>query len=57
MSDICDMRFYLDLVKCLEYCRLGFCADVLVGSICCRLEERNEGGKALYIMTLSLPQN
>ncbi|CAJ1361560.1 unnamed protein product [Effrenium voratum] len=47
-------QFYLDLVKCLEYCRLGFCADVLVGSICCRLEERNEGGKALYIMTLSV---
>ena len=47
-------QFYLDLVKYFDYCRLGFYADVLVGSICCRLEEREDGGKALYIMTLSI---
>mmetsp|Transcript_103459 Transcript_103459/g.183789 ORF Transcript_103459/g.183789 Transcript_103459/m.183789 type:complete len:186 (-) Transcript_103459:43-600(-) len=47
-------QFYLDLVKSLQYCRLGFYADVLVGSICCRLEDREAGGKALYIMTLSV---
>eukprot|EP00439_Symbiodinium_sp_Y106_P042544 s1972_g5.t1 len=47
-------QFYEDLKKRLEYCRLGFYADVLVGSICCRPEERKEGGKALYIMTLSV---
>ena len=47
-------QFYLDLVKYFDYCRLGFYADVLVGSICCRLEDREDGGKALYIMTLSI---
>mmetsp|Transcript_7369 Transcript_7369/g.15296 ORF Transcript_7369/g.15296 Transcript_7369/m.15296 type:complete len:186 (-) Transcript_7369:82-639(-) len=48
-------QFYQDLLKSLDYSRLGFYADVLVSSICCRLEERaNGGGKALYIMTLSV---
>ncbi|CAK9018321.1 Probable N-acetyltransferase san (N-epsilon-acetyltransferase san) (Protein atado) (Protein separation anxiety) [Durusdinium trenchii] len=50
-------QFYLDLVKYFDFCRLGFYADVLVGSICCRLEDRDQvlgGGKALYIMTLSI---
>lgn len=47
-------QFYLDLVKYFDYCRLGFFQDVLVGSICCRLEDGDDGGKALYIMTLSI---
>jgi len=54
-------QFYSDLFKNLDYCRLGYFADILVGSICCRLEDRKpkEGeevssGKALYIMTLSV---
>eukprot|EP00930_Biecheleria_cincta_P095472 TRINITY_DN87431_c0_g1_i1.p1 TRINITY_DN87431_c0_g1~~TRINITY_DN87431_c0_g1_i1.p1 ORF type:complete len:207 (+),score=41.40 TRINITY_DN87431_c0_g1_i1:56-622(+) len=47
-------QFYIDLVKSLEFCRLGFFTDVLVSSICCRLEDRPAGGKALYIMTLSV---
>jgi len=49
-------QFYLDLLKNLDYCRLGFYADILVSSICCRLEDRAAGvdGKALYIMTLSV---
>ncbi|CAE8617638.1 unnamed protein product [Polarella glacialis] len=46
-------QFYLDLVKSFDYCRLGYYADLLVGSICCRLEDRADGGKAIYIMTLS----
>jgi len=32
----------------------GYCADVLVCSISCRLESRPGGGKALYIMTLNV---
>mmetsp|Transcript_81337 Transcript_81337/g.188943 ORF Transcript_81337/g.188943 Transcript_81337/m.188943 type:complete len:219 (+) Transcript_81337:34-690(+) len=49
-------QFYQDLLKYREYSRLGFYADILVSSICCRLEERppGVGGKALYIMTLSV---
>mmetsp|Transcript_118016 Transcript_118016/g.328917 ORF Transcript_118016/g.328917 Transcript_118016/m.328917 type:complete len:243 (-) Transcript_118016:160-888(-) len=49
-------QFYQDLLKSLDYSRLGFYADILVSSICCRLEERpaGVGGKALYIMTLSV---
>jgi len=49
-------QFYTDLFKSLEYCRLGFYNDIVVSSICCRLEDRAEGlpGKALYIMTLSV---
>mmetsp|Transcript_11067 Transcript_11067/g.25336 ORF Transcript_11067/g.25336 Transcript_11067/m.25336 type:complete len:201 (-) Transcript_11067:143-745(-) len=46
--------FYNDLLKCLDYSRLGYVVDVLVASICCRLEDRAAGGKALYIMTLSV---
>mmetsp|Transcript_134410 Transcript_134410/g.287547 ORF Transcript_134410/g.287547 Transcript_134410/m.287547 type:complete len:196 (+) Transcript_134410:62-649(+) len=49
-------QFYQDLQKSLSYCRLGFFAEVLVASICCRLEDREGGGKALYIMTLSVLQ-
>eukprot|EP00933_Yihiella_yeosuensis_P066616 TRINITY_DN7097_c3_g1_i1.p1 TRINITY_DN7097_c3_g1~~TRINITY_DN7097_c3_g1_i1.p1 ORF type:complete len:205 (+),score=37.91 TRINITY_DN7097_c3_g1_i1:74-616(+) len=47
-------QFYTDLLKSLDYCRLGFYAEVLVGSICCRLEPLEGGGQALYIMTLSI---
>lgn len=49
-------QFYTDLLKAMDYSRLGFYCDILVSSICCRLEERAEslGGKALYIMTLSV---
>lgn len=47
-------RFYQDLFKSLEYSKLGYFADVLVGSICGRLEPLADGGKALYIMTLSV---
>lgn len=49
-------QFYSDLLKFLDYSRLGFYADILVSSICCRLEERPAGlgGRALYIMTLSV---
>ena len=46
-------QFYLDLTKYLEYCCVGLYADVIVGSICCRLEHRDDSGKALYIMMLS----
>mmetsp|Transcript_63809 Transcript_63809/g.118577 ORF Transcript_63809/g.118577 Transcript_63809/m.118577 type:complete len:200 (+) Transcript_63809:46-645(+) len=46
--------FYNDLLKCLDYSRLGYVVDILVAAICCRLEEREAGGKALYIMTLSV---
>lgn len=46
--------YYEALLKNLDYCRLGYCADVLACSICCRVEDRPEGGKALYIMTLSV---
>lgn len=47
-------QFYNDLLKGLDYCRLGYFCDILVSSICCRLEDRAVGGKALYIMTLSV---
>eukprot|EP00929_Paragymnodinium_shiwhaense_P045314 TRINITY_DN2316_c0_g1_i1.p2 TRINITY_DN2316_c0_g1~~TRINITY_DN2316_c0_g1_i1.p2 ORF type:complete len:195 (-),score=68.82 TRINITY_DN2316_c0_g1_i1:142-726(-) len=47
-------QFYEDLMKSLDYCVLGYFADVLVSSICCRLEDRKAGGKSLYIMTLSV---
>mmetsp|Transcript_25844 Transcript_25844/g.72047 ORF Transcript_25844/g.72047 Transcript_25844/m.72047 type:complete len:235 (-) Transcript_25844:68-772(-) len=47
-------QFYQDLLKALDYSRLGYYADILVSSICCRLEDRPAGGKALYIMTLSV---
>jgi len=47
-------QFYTGLLKHLEFSRLGYFADVLVASICCRVEERPAGGKALCIMTLSV---
>mmetsp|Transcript_36053 Transcript_36053/g.63661 ORF Transcript_36053/g.63661 Transcript_36053/m.63661 type:complete len:222 (+) Transcript_36053:89-754(+) len=48
-------QFYQDLLKFLDYSRLGYYCDILVSSICCRLEDRPQlGGKALYIMTLSV---
>jgi len=47
-------QFYADLLKALDYSRLGYYCDILVSSICCRLEDRPIGGKALYIMTLSV---
>merc|ERR1712070_671810 len=49
-------QFYSDLLKALDYSRLGYYCDILVSSICCRLEDRAAGltGKALYIMTLSV---
>merc|ERR1712083_957873 len=39
-----------------DYSRLGYVADVLVCSVCCRIEDRapEKGGKQLYIMTLSV---
>merc|ERR1719218_585865 len=43
-------QFYEDLMSHLDYCTLGYFADVLVGSICCRLEDKKGGGNALYIM-------
>jgi len=46
--------YYQRLLQSLEYTRLGYCADVLVCSISCRLESRPGGGKALYIMTLNV---
>jgi len=46
--------FYQRLLQSLEYTRLGYCADILVCSISCRLESRPGGGKALYIMTLNV---
>mmetsp|Transcript_80358 Transcript_80358/g.260445 ORF Transcript_80358/g.260445 Transcript_80358/m.260445 type:complete len:188 (+) Transcript_80358:107-670(+) len=47
-------QFYNLLWKNLEYCRLGYYADSVVSAICCRIEDRPQGGKALYIMTLSV---
>mmetsp|Transcript_61173 Transcript_61173/g.162558 ORF Transcript_61173/g.162558 Transcript_61173/m.162558 type:complete len:198 (-) Transcript_61173:136-729(-) len=47
-------KFYQDLLGWLDYSRLGYYADILVGSVCCRLEARVEGGKTLYVMTLSV---
>eukprot|EP00927_Polykrikos_kofoidii_P074874 TRINITY_DN70924_c0_g1_i1.p1 TRINITY_DN70924_c0_g1~~TRINITY_DN70924_c0_g1_i1.p1 ORF type:complete len:237 (+),score=49.91 TRINITY_DN70924_c0_g1_i1:88-711(+) len=47
-------QFYQDLLKALDYSRLGYYADILVSSICCRLEDRSAGGKSLYIMTLGV---
>merc|ERR1712060_927242 len=46
--------FYKDLVKSLQYSRLGFYADIAISSICCRVESREAGGKALYIMLLGV---
>jgi len=49
-------QFYQDLLqKHLAFSQLGYFAEVLVASICCRLEDRKDnGGKSLYIMTLSV---
>merc|ERR1719316_2610637 len=47
-------QFYQDLLKQLEYSRLGYFLDILIAGICCRVENRSEGGKKLYIMTLSV---
>mmetsp|Transcript_16613 Transcript_16613/g.35776 ORF Transcript_16613/g.35776 Transcript_16613/m.35776 type:complete len:193 (-) Transcript_16613:80-658(-) len=46
--------FYKLLWNHLEYSRLGFYAEILVAAICCRIEQRPQGGNALYIMTLSV---
>mmetsp|Transcript_101847 Transcript_101847/g.287321 ORF Transcript_101847/g.287321 Transcript_101847/m.287321 type:complete len:227 (-) Transcript_101847:123-803(-) len=47
-------QFYQDLLKALDYSRLGYYCFNLVSSICCRMEDRQAGGKALYIMTISV---
>jgi ribosomal protein S18 acetylase RimI-like enzyme len=50
-----DEGFYQDLLqKHLRFCQLGYFAEVLVGSICCRLEARADGGTSLVILTLSI---
>merc|ERR1712028_315134 len=49
-------QFYQDLFKSLDYTKLGYYADIMISSICCRLETRagGGGGKSMYIMTLSV---
>eukprot|EP01087_Luapelamoeba_hula_P018435 TRINITY_DN5937_c1_g1_i1.p2 TRINITY_DN5937_c1_g1~~TRINITY_DN5937_c1_g1_i1.p2 ORF type:complete len:184 (+),score=25.55 TRINITY_DN5937_c1_g1_i1:186-737(+) len=49
-------KFYRDLLQNTELTRLAFYQDVLVGAVCCRLEDTKTGphGKSLYIMTLGV---
>ena len=45
-------KFYTDVQKSAEHTQLAYYStDILVGAICCRVEE---GGKRLYIMTIGV---
>mmetsp|Transcript_49778 Transcript_49778/g.101636 ORF Transcript_49778/g.101636 Transcript_49778/m.101636 type:complete len:181 (+) Transcript_49778:169-711(+) len=48
-------KFYVDVQNAGEYTKLAyFSGEILVGAICCRLEEKPEGGIKLYIMTIGV---
>lgn len=44
-------RFYKDVLEAGELAKLAFYNDVIVGAVCCRLEQV-DNEKRLYIMTL-----
>lgn len=44
-------KFYKDVIEAGELARLAFYNDVVVGAVCCRLEQV-ENERRLYIMTL-----
>jgi hypothetical protein len=47
--------FYRDLLNDPTLTRLALFNDVLVGGVCCRVENKQSGsGKRLYIMTLGV---
>jgi ribosomal protein S18 acetylase RimI-like enzyme len=47
--------FYRDLLNDPTLTRLALFNDVLVGAVCCRVENKQSGaGKRLYIMTLGV---
>ncbi len=49
-------KFYKDVLEVGDLAKLAFYNDIVVGAVCCRIQETNEKGskpsKRLYIMTL-----
>jgi len=45
-------KFYKDVVVAGDLAKLAYFNDVVVGGVCCRVDTREQGKKALYIMTL-----
>lgn len=44
-------KFYKDVLEVGELAKLAYFNDIVVGAVCCR-EDRSEGQRRLYIMTL-----
>nr|CAG4643527.1 EOG090X0ED2 [Ilyocryptus agilis] len=46
-------KFYKDLLGAGELCKLAYCNDIVVGAVCCRIDQ-SENRRRLYIMTLGV---
>jgi len=46
-------KFYKDLLGAGELCKLAYCNDIVVGAVCCRIDQA-ENRRRLYIMTLGV---
>jgi len=44
-------KFYIDVLEVGELAKLAYFNDIVVGAVCCR-EDKSDGQKRLYIMTL-----
>ncbi|CAF0857413.1 unnamed protein product [Adineta ricciae] len=46
-------KFYKDLLESGELCKLAYCNDIVVGTLCCRFD-LSDNRRRLYIMTLGV---
>ncbi|UJR31294.1 hypothetical protein I4U23_018792 [Adineta vaga] len=46
-------KFYKDLLEAGELCKLAYCNDIVVGTLCCRFD-LSDNRRRLYIMTLGV---
>jgi len=45
-------KFYKDVLEAGELAKLAYYNDIVVGAVCCRVDNSGPGGRKLYIMTL-----
>jgi len=45
-------KFYKDVLEAGELAKLAYFNDIVVGAVCCRIDESDAGQRRLYIMTL-----
>jgi ribosomal protein S18 acetylase RimI-like enzyme len=49
-------KFYLDVLESGELAKLAYYNDIVVGAVCCRIDQ-SENQRKLYIMTLGCLYN